>query len=71
MLATKTPTMAKKRGKEKKPDEIHQVIVRMPYHVYKDLEKDAEENLRTANMHILWLIRQRLRKKSEDEPEES
>jgi hypothetical protein len=54
-------SVAKKKPKPMDPEEIHQVLVRMPHRTWEELEEDARQNFRTINMHILWLIEERLR----------
>jgi hypothetical protein len=64
-------TVAKKKpAKPMDPEEIHQVLVRMPHRTWVALEEDARDNFRTINMHILWLIEERLRSIRGEEPSE-
>ncbi len=57
-------TMAKK--KPMSPEEVHQVLVRMPHKTWQALEEDARRSFRTINMHILWLIEERLNSLRDD-----
>ena len=50
----------RKPSKKMEPDDLHQVIVRMPHKTWEQLDADAKANFRTINMHILWLIQERL-----------
>lgn len=53
--------MAKKKAGKADPEATKQVLVRMPQRLYDELEKDAEEESRTVNMHIVWLVKERLK----------
>lgn len=46
------------------PNEIRQVLIRIPQWLYEAIETDANEEARTVNMHVVWLVRQRVRAKA-------
>jgi hypothetical protein len=56
-----------KKPSRKKPDDIHQIIVRIPFRLYEELAADAEDSSRTVNMHILHLVKERLKERRREQ----
>jgi hypothetical protein len=63
--------VAKRSNKAKKPDDLHQLIIRMTHKVYAELEADAGEHFRSVNMHVLWLIQRRLDERRREKESQS
>jgi len=54
--------MAKKKAPKEGPGEaIHSTTIRVPLSIWQEFELDAEENSRTANMHVVHLIKERVK----------